>query len=208
MNDDIYMIGTKGKTTLVIYRDDLSGSPREEWDNLGHLILFGRDTDGYGDKHTYRDMRELITALGKTKRVQYPVYAYVHSGVAFSLSDFGDRWDSGICGLIYVTYDEIEKEYGKVDDATIATAKTVLQDEIKALDQYTGGEVYGYTLYEFDEPLDSCGGFYGSDSIEDILDETGFSKSDMKEVYNNYRFNLNNYFEETFVKEVKWSLRP
>lgn len=68
MDDSIYMVGTKGKVTLVIYRDDISGSPRE-WDNLGHLVLFGRDTGGYGDKHTYRDMRELITALGKTKRV-------------------------------------------------------------------------------------------------------------------------------------------
>lgn len=191
----------------MIYKDYDCESPRE-WDSLGYLILFGRDTRAYGDKHNYKSFQELTTALSGIKRVQYPVYAYVHSGVTFSLSDFGDRWDSGICGLIYVTYDEIEKEYGKVDDSTIATAKTVLQGEIEALNQYASGEVYGYTLYEFDGPLYSCGGFYGSDGIEDILDETGFSKSDMKEVYNNYRFGLDNYFEETFIKTVKWSLRP
>lgn len=205
--NDIYMVGTKGKTTLVIYRDDMSDSPRE-WDNFGHLILFGRDTGGYGDEHSYRDMRELITALGKTKRVQYPVYAYVHSGVTFSLADFGDRWDSGVCGLIYITYDEIKKEYGKVNEFTITTAKNALQGEIEMLDIYARGEVYGYCLYEFDEPLSSCCGFYGSDSIEDILTEAGFSKDDMRKVYNDRYFNLDNYFEETFIKEVKWSLRP
>lgn len=207
MNDDIYMVGTKGKTTLVIYRDDVSGSPRENFDNLGHLILFGRDTGAYGDKHNYKNMQELITALGETKRVQYPVYAYVHSGVTFSLSNFGDRWDSGVCGLIYITYDEIEKEYDKLDESTITKAKAALQSEIKILDQYARGEVYGYCLYEFDEPLGGCWGFYGRDSIEEMLAETGFSKVDMKEVYNESHFDLDNYFEETFIKEVKWSLK-
>lgn len=206
MNDNIYMVGTKDKISLVIYRDDISGSPRE-WDNLGHLILFGRDTGAYGDKHNYKNMQELITALGETKRVQYPVYGYIHSGVAFSLSDFNDRWDSGVCGLIYVTYDEIKKEYGKVDESTIATVKNVLQSEIEVLNQYASGEVYGYCLYEYDEPLGGCWGFYGN-NIEDILAETDFSKDDMREVYNDYDFNLDNYFEKIFIKEVKWSLRP
>ena len=42
--NDIYMLGTRGKSTLVIYTDYDCESPRE-WDNLGHLILFGRDTE-------------------------------------------------------------------------------------------------------------------------------------------------------------------
>lgn len=203
--NDIYMLGTRGKSTLVIYTDYDCESPRE-WDNLGHLILFGRETRAYGDRHNYRDFDELITALGKTKRIQYPVYAYVHSGVTFSLSDFGDPWDSGMCGLIYITYDEIEKEYGKVDETTIAKAKIVLQGEIETLDMYARGEVYGFRLFEFDTEIDSCWGFYGDYGIKDIIAEAGFSKDDMKEVYCN-NIDLDDYFEKTFNKEVNWSLK-
>ena len=204
-DNEIIMVGTKGKNTLLIYRDYDCKSPRE-WDTLGHLILFGRDARAYGDKHNYKSFQELMTALSDVKKIQYPVYAYIHGGVTFSIGDFGDPWDSGCCGIIYVAYDEIEKEYGEVSEETIAKAKTVLQGEIEMVDMYATGDTYGFRLLEFDTEIDSCWGFYGKDGIKDILADNGFDKIDMRDVRYE-RFDLDDYLEQIFNKEVKWSLK-
>ena len=82
----------------------------------------------------------------------------------------------------------------------------MLQGEIETLDMYARGEVYGFRLFEFDTEIDSCWGFYGDYGIKDIIAEAGFSKDDMKEVYCD-NIDLDDYFEKTFNKEVKWSLK-
>lgn len=55
-----------------------------------------------------------------------PVYAYIHSGIALSTSSFGDPWDSGQSGYIYINKaPALEWQGGKV--LTAKKARSVHQ---------------------------------------------------------------------------------
>ena len=65
---------------------------------------------------------ELI-GLCKNNVAILPLYLYDHSGLAMSTSDFGDRWDSGCVGFIYMDKDTAMKELGMAgDEVRIAQA--------------------------------------------------------------------------------------
>ena len=65
---------------------------------------------------------ELID-LCKDKVAILPLYLYDHSGLTMSTNDFGDRWDSGCVGFIYMDKDTAMKELGMAgDEVRIAQA--------------------------------------------------------------------------------------
>lgn len=65
---------------------------------------------------------ELID-LCKDKVAILPLYLYDHSGLTMSTNDFGDRWDSGCVGFIYMEKDTAMKELGMAgDEVRIAQA--------------------------------------------------------------------------------------
>lgn len=65
---------------------------------------------------------ELI-GLCEDKVAILPLYLYDHSGLTMSTSDFGDRWDSGCVGFIYMDKDTAMKELGMAgDEVRIAQA--------------------------------------------------------------------------------------
>lgn len=65
---------------------------------------------------------ELI-GLCEDKVAILPLYLYDHSGLTMSTSDFGDRWDSGCVGFIYMDKDTAMKEIGMAgDEVRIAQA--------------------------------------------------------------------------------------
>lgn len=65
---------------------------------------------------------ELI-GLCKDKVAILPLYLYDHSGLAMSTNDFGDRWDSGCVGFIYMDKNTAMKELGMAgDEVRIAQA--------------------------------------------------------------------------------------
>ena len=56
----------------------------------------------------------------------------------------------------------------------------IMEDDVKVYDLYLTGQVYGYTIHEWDEAEqdwddgDSCGGFFDCDILENgICDEAG-----------------------------------
>lgn len=131
----------------------------------------------------FEDCQKLL----KDKIFYLPLYLYDHSGITMSTGRFGDTWDSGQVGFIYVTKEDIEKEYGAFNEKNLETAMNVLQGEVDIYDQYLRGDVYWYCLEKFLggtvageevspqetlcenifwEEIDSCGGFYGSDVTE------------------------------------------
>lgn len=156
--------------TAHIYRDDDSESPRE-WDNLGTMACWNRrymlgDEQPTETPHEYR--------RGKHIAVELPVYMIDHSGIALSTRDYGDPWDSGQVGIIYVTRDAIVREYGACNAETKALAADVLRGEVATYSQYLAGDVWGYTLEEDGKIVDSCWGFYGSDPhTNGMLDYVG-----------------------------------
>ena len=139
---------------INIYYDDDARSPREAYDNLGTLI--GNFRESF--------LKEYIAL---------PVYLYDHSGVTISTSRFSCPWNSGFFGIIAVPLDKVRREYGW-KNITAERRKRIegyLQGEIETLDDYYTGEVFGYRITPEDddtEELDSCWGFYGTDSLKEM----------------------------------------
>jgi hypothetical protein len=90
---------------------------------------------------------------------------------------FSCGWDSGQIGWIYVTLEDVRKEWGKKRVSQKLRKRIVesLTLEVGEYDAYLTGDAYGFNLKELewedgeDEAtaeetvIDSCLGFYGSD---------------------------------------------
>jgi len=163
---------------LQIFHDTWAESPRS-WDNLGTMAIFHKKYN-FGDPveftsedfNGWSEMEEYIT--NKLKAVIcLPIYMYDHSGITINTQGFSCPWDSGQVGFIYVTKEKLKKTYAvtKVPQGIIKRAKDVLLNEVKTMDQYVTGDVYGFSLVKRepgkeDEIIDSCSGFYGTDIKE------------------------------------------
>ena len=138
-------------------RDD---SPRD-WDNLGTILYTGTRYT-LGDKQV--DREEMIDIIGDPDYIHLPVYAYIHGGVTINTTGYRSYFDSGMCGIIYVSKADVREEFGKqrISKKLMALVLKVLRGEIEVLDQYYTGDVWGYTVTdERGELVDSCWGFYG-----------------------------------------------
>lgn len=122
-----------------------------------------------------------IRAAGIFGGVRVPVYAYDHSGVAFSAGGYSCPWDSGVAGFAWLTADEIRRNFS----GDKKKAADYLRDLIRTLDAYSQGESYAYTVSDAESGMieDSCGGFLRvsewPEFIADIADYAGceFAKS-------------------------------
>lgn len=103
----------------------------------------------------------------KEKYHVFPVYAYIHSGVALSLGrggQFSDPWDSGQIGYCLVSKESFGTEPQVISWGTIPTAYDAAKGYLEAWNQYLSGQVYGYEVEDEDgNDVDSCWGFYGYD---------------------------------------------
>jgi hypothetical protein len=97
-------------------------------------------------------------------RWAFPLYIYVHGGVALSLTPFADRWDSAQCGYVVVEADDRE------------TARSMASALVDTWNAFLSGDVYRYQVervttcnlgHEHAEVLGSCGGFYSEDSARE-----------------------------------------
>ena len=102
--------------------------------------------------------------------VSLPLWLYDHSGITISCGDrvypYNDRWDSGLVGwIIYAKQAEDGEDWRE-------RAFARMRAEVEEYDHYLQGEVYGFTIYENGEEIDSCWGYYGDDLAKNgILDE-------------------------------------
>lgn len=136
---------------------------------------------------TKERMDEIRDGIADETLVGLPVFAYVHSGATISTSAFGDRWDSGRSGIVYMSAEDAD---GWKDKDSILKA---LEGYVKSFDTYLQGEAYGFIVEEKQEHVwtcdstgeketvvtweehDSCWGFLGHDpkenGIEDYVSE-------------------------------------
>ena len=170
-----------GKYEIEIIQDNDPESPRT-WDNLGTMVCQHRRYN-LGDKHDYY-LDECDSWFDVQKELGYPpvilkLYLYDHSGITISYNPFGDKFDSGQVGFIFVTEKTLLKEYGKVDEEVIQKAINVLRGEVETYDMYLTGEIYGYRIHEVEtcdlghehmNEVDSCWGFYGQDACMEEAD--------------------------------------
>lgn len=204
-DEDKFEIMVDGaKHVLSIHQDADAEDPRN-WDNLTVMLCWHRRYN-LGDKHSYTHIGDALQAIcddngyditqlfreipgesgvARDRRiidtikdkvcVKY-LYLYDHSGITISTSDFGDPWDSGIVGIVYVTKDTILKELcNSNEDNWYALASSCIENEVDTYDQYLRGDIYSYTFskinkceccgHEVEDVLDSMSGFFGNDIL-------------------------------------------
>lgn len=162
-----------GKYKIVVEQDENAESPRTSMDNLGTMVCFHRSYN-LGDKHNY-EFRKYASWEGmkndiiKTEKVGVilPLYLYDHSGITMNTTGFSCPWDSGQVGFIFVSKENMLKEYGgkKVGKKLREKVTGYLKGEVLTYDQYLTGDVYGYRITdtETEEEVDACWGYYGDD---------------------------------------------
>jgi len=166
---------------LEIFPDEPRESPRE-WDNLGTMICFHRRYN-LGDRHNFslEEAEEMVK--GEDICVSLPLYLYDHGGITMSTGSFSCKWDSGQVGWIFVTKEQVRKEYEveEISKDLIEKVTNVLQGEVETYDQYLTGDVYGYRISQVDvcnkgcehkDEIDSCWGFYGEESAQEEGERT------------------------------------
>lgn len=167
------------------------GDEKPEWSHNPCEILSKLYHDISG-KCSRGEIARIITKINETNlALIFPVYVYEHSGITLGLSDYGDKWDSGLAGYVYITKEKAFSEFSEcTDDNWKEKAKDCINAEIETLRDYVEGNVYWYRLealshvvqtryydgrvFEYDtwvETDESCGGFYGNTLEENgILD--------------------------------------
>jgi len=101
----------------------------------------------------------------------YPVYAYIHSGVALSLGNseypFNCRWDTSMCGGIFISKTDSDFD-------TKEKRKKYAEGMIEEWNNVLSGNVYGYKVMKNDEEIDSCWGYVGDYETSGIIDEAKY----------------------------------
>jgi len=168
----------KNGFTVEIHYDEDAFSPRED-DNMGIMQLehsrYNLPQEGESIDVPHQCNWQTFTRYMRRyyhATIVLPVWGYEHSGLTIRTGEgpypCRDQWDSGLPGVIYLTQEKLLEEYGEDTAENRRTATNYLIGEVETYDQYLTGDVYGYVLKdENGEILDSCWGFYGSESVEE-----------------------------------------
>jgi len=118
-----------------------------------------------------------------------PLSMYEHSGITIYLGTGGCKFDSGQLGFVFITKDDLRKEYGckRITKKILEKAHKVLQMEVKNYDFYVRGEVYSC------EVMDPEGEF-----VEDIS-ETTLGYDNCKQMF----INAKRHLDESLPPELE-----
>lgn len=151
--------------TIEIAPDDYPCDPRDPqygYDHAGTMVMFHRRYRlGDEHKHSFRSPDEFREYMETEQGlIVLPVYMYDHGGITISTSPYGDRWDSGQVGWIYMTADD-----AKAEGLDRESAVKRLEAEVESYDQYLRGDCYMVVIRDgrgriVDGPY---GGLYGMD---------------------------------------------
>lgn len=193
---------------LKIIQDFDPINPRED-DNLGHMVCFHRDYN-LGDKHDWETeygatkFSEYVKIVREEGGIALPLYLYDHSGLAMRTGRFAEDsggWDTSMVGYIYITKEEIEKEYGSADEEVIRRVENYLRAEVETYSQFLEGDVWGFDWEKKKDNTieDSCWGFYGSNVKENGMWE--YWPEEIRQlVDSNYKTNPDGYWANPQLK--------
>jgi hypothetical protein len=158
-----------------------------DYEKNGRRSIAGKDELTFDDPSDFQEWAE----ENKQNLIMLPLYLYDHSGITMNTGGFSCPWDSGQVGYIFVTKEQIRKEYDwkLITAARRSKILEYLKGEVTVYDQYLTGDVYGYQLYRLDlapdmeleddddpadygEEIDSCWGFYGLKDLKAELKTT------------------------------------
>jgi hypothetical protein len=144
------------KYTLRIIQDQDAQNPASDNHSDVQLLICHREyAFGTHNFRSIEDCEDHLASMKKGKRIYaVPVYAYIHSGIALSLTPFSCPWDSGRIGWVTVEMSEELEPSGNVE--------RVAQSHIDEMNAYLSGDVWWYAIEDEDgDYIDSCGGYYG-----------------------------------------------
>lgn len=172
----------KTRFELVVEHDDEPMNPRTDWDNITTMICL-HNRYNVGDKHEYKssnfdswdEMEQQILLDYKVLFIK-PLYMYDHSGITIKTSPFGDRWDSGQIGFVFIDEKNLNLMCGKEFKRDEETLNSIINSEVKTYDEYLTGDVYQYTIFEINtcdlghehkSVVESCGSYYNEGDCRD-----------------------------------------
>jgi hypothetical protein len=161
--------------TLTILQDGCAENPRQQFDHLCTIYAEHRRYELSDEKA--EDIR-LDSGDYPGEYLVLPVYMYEHSGIALNTGGFSCPWDSGQVGYIYVSKDDIKKEFSvkRISKKLKNRIFKIMTSEIEEFSNYLNGNVYGFIYQETTDSgeiisEDSCWGFYGSDPSENGISD-------------------------------------
>lgn len=168
------IISVGGRFVAIIVQDEMAENPREMFDH-DTTIVYHSSRYVLGDVDIVPEDFELPDNVWA-----FPVYAYIHSGTALSLSRevcaFDPQgWDSGQSGIMYISRGCVASE---------EEAYHLCKAELAEFEAYINGETYGYRVYRMPdgtdplfydlglcEEVEAVWGFYGYESAEAAANE-------------------------------------
>ena len=182
MKDDIVEVINYKGYRIEIVPMGCPDNPRD-WDNLCKIVGY-HPRYHIGDEDLKMSLEDMLTEIMKREDLLMvkPLYMYEHSGVAFSINSFGDHWDSGQVGYIYVTYPQAMQFFGMTREELDNHYSNVSVDigrnmkrELELYEQYCNGDVYAYVVSKNGRMVDSCAGYFGTAWTENGLWEQATS---------------------------------
>ena len=167
-----------GNYILRLFYDECPTNPREDY-NLTRMVCFHKRYD-LGDDHDLKsddfdgwdEMEKHITGT-ENPIVIKPLYMYEHSGITISTKPFGDRWDSGQIGFVYIRKDDVRNQFSikRCGQNMVERCDVLLEGEVDVYDKYLQGQVYGYEIGKINEDgqeegLERCGDYFDEERCE------------------------------------------
>lgn len=162
--------------TLTVFEDDVE-DPREYYKdtNVTNMVCFhGRYK--LGDEHNFANPNQFDEWYKKNKdkvACIMPLYLLDHSGLAISIHDFKDPWDSGQVGYIYILKETLKKHNMADDIGSYDVCRTMIETEVEEYDRWLRGipQYYAFNITDQnDEPIE-CMGVFEFTSFEDMISE-------------------------------------
>jgi hypothetical protein len=196
---------------IEIVRDVYAENPRELDDcSVGKLFTAHRK---YQPQYNFRDMFSPEEVWDQNNNIKASflkdyyaanVYLLDHSGLRVGLTPFSNRWDSGLFGIICCLKRDA-KCFDFCKDLTDAEIEEKImyyfKQEIKTLDDYYAGDVYGVRIFddsEDEEEVDSSWGFYGDEVIPDAIEDAKCTIDKLIKLRFNIRERMNSQLQLNF----------
>jgi hypothetical protein len=159
----------KGHKCDLYYEDTdfLSSLNPRQWDSFGVIVTPPMRNYRLGDCE--KSTEEIQWIMEHEAAAYLPLRIYDHSGISLSYNvstyPYNDRYDSSPCGIIYVTKEDILREFSckKITKKIKEKALSLLKSEVDTYDRYLTGEVYRYEIgnLQTGDLVESVGGYIG-----------------------------------------------
>ena len=98
--------------------------------------------DEWMDIFPNRDYHQQMEAyLDKAGLIWLPVYKYNHSDIIYNTTGFSCPWDSGQCGYIFVTKEDVRKHYNvkRISKKLQQNIESILSAEVEIYSDWANG---------------------------------------------------------------------